>query len=247
MRGLGTTVDTRVIIGLRPDCTVVAFAGTDPLVLRNVLTDAEFPLSPAGTHDGFQRAIDAVWNSAVKPAIQASPRPLFFAGHSLGAALVILAAKQAFDEGSAPTAVYGFGLPRVGGPEFATRYNQALGDRTFRLVHGNDIVPSVPDGIVNVVMPGGLAARLQFHHVGHMLKCVSGGKFRRAAQLAAMESDDPRFVPGLMGDVRARIGALLSGRLLAPVGPGELGALDTVLPPAIRDHLPDRYLNALAL
>ena len=153
--------------------------------------------------------------------------------------MAVLAAERASDAGMAPAAVYTFGMPRAGGPSFAARYNAKLGDRTFRLVHGGDTVPCVPDAIVD----GGPIA---FRHVGHMLKCVSGGRFDRQAQLTDTNCDDPRFNAGVRENLGNRLNALLAGRFFAPAGPGALGRLLAFLPFAIRDHLPDRYLSALA-
>jgi hypothetical protein len=42
-----------------------------------------------------------------------------------------------------------------------------------------------------------------------------------------------------------RFTALLTGKFLSLAGPGVLGPLFALLPFAIRDHLPDRYLSAL--
>ena len=237
LRAQGVAIDTRAIVGMRTDCTVVAFAGTDPALAENLLTDANARLTPANTHKGFQDALDAVWPQ-IEPLIRASPRPLFFAGHSLGAALAVLAAKKAFDSGMAPAAVYTFGMPRAGGPSFAAAYNASLGDRTFRLVHGADTVPCVPDAIVD-------ALPIQFRHVGRMLKCNSGAKFERAAPLMGIEANEPRFLAGARENLRNRLSALMAGRLLALAGPGMLGPLFALLPFPIRDHLPDRYRHAL--
>jgi hypothetical protein len=78
-----------------------------------------------------------------------------------------------------------------------------------------------------------------------MLKCDSGGKFDRNRPLSAMSCDDPRFGAGVRENWTNRVSAALAGKLLAAGGPGVLGPLFALLPFAIRDHLPDRYLIAL--
>lgn len=239
------TLDSRAIVGVRPDATVVALAGTDPALARNLITDAGIRLTQANTHEGFQAAADAVWPQ-IEAHIRASTPPLFFAGHSLGAAMAVLAAEKAFDLGLAPAAVYTFGMPRTGGPAFAARYNAKLGDRTYRLVHGNDTVPRIPDEIADAGVLGALLSPIRFQHVGRMLACESGGRFDQSIPLTAMDGNDPRFVPGARDDLRHRLSAVLAGQLLAPAGPGILGPLYALLPFAIRDHLPDRYCRALA-
>ena len=54
-------IDTRVIVGEREDCIVAAFAGTDPALDRNLMTDADCRLTLNDTHEGFQAALDAAW------------------------------------------------------------------------------------------------------------------------------------------------------------------------------------------
>jgi triacylglycerol lipase len=240
IRARGMLIDTRVIIGERPDCTIVAFAGTDPALASNLITDVRVRLTSSDTHEGFQKAFDAAWDE-IKPAIENSTRPLFFTGHSLGAALAVLAAEKACDSGMMPAAVYTFGMPRAGGAIFAARYNEKLGDRTFRLVHGGDIVPCIPEWFARLLPPG----RFQFQHVGQMLRCDSGTKFDRLGTLSPMTANDPAFRAGLRENWINRRNALLAGQLFAAAGPGRLGRFLMFLPFAIRDHLPDRYRSAL--
>lgn len=240
IRALGPLIDTRAIIGERDDCTIVAFAGTDPALASNLITDAKVRLTPFDTHEGFQKAFDAVWPQ-IKTQIENSARPLFFTGHSLGAALAVLAAEKAHDSGMTPAAVYTFGMPRAGGAAFAGRYNRKLGDRTFRLVHGGDIVPCIPEWFARLLPP----ARISFQHVGQMLKCESGAKFDRLAPLAVATCNDPAFHAGVRENWINRKNAFLAGELFAVAGPGALGQFLRFLPFAIRDHLPDRYLSAL--
>jgi len=241
IRARGPLIDTRAIVGERADCTIVAFAGTDPALASNLITDAKVRLTPLDTHEGFQNAFDAAWEQ-VKAQIERSARPLSFTAHRLGAALAVLAAEKAHDAGMTPAAVYTFGMPRAGGATFAARYNGKLGDRTFRLVHGGDIVPCIPEWFARLAPP----ARIRFQHVGQMLKCDAGAKFDRLAALGVATGNDPAFRMGVRENWINRRNALLGGQLFAAAGPGPLGRLLMLLPFAIRDHLPDRYRNALA-
>jgi hypothetical protein len=106
-------------------------------------------------------------------------RPLFVAGHSLGAALAVLAAQQADRLGSTPRGVYVYGMPRVGGARFRDEYNARLGDITYRLVHGDDIVACIP------------FSGIGFRHVGRMLACTSGERFAAGAPLSDHSCDAP--------------------------------------------------------
>src|SRR5216683_2053695 len=91
---------------------------------------------------------------------------LFIAGHSLGGALAAITAHRLVTELDAPvTAIYTFGMPRPGSPAFAAAYDQRLGMCTYRLVQGEDIVPTVAPSF------------LGFRHLGRYLHCDRGAKF----------------------------------------------------------------------
>lgn len=242
VRARARQIDSRAIIGERADCIVVAFAGSDPALSKNLMTDVDCRLTPNDTHEGFQTAIDAAWphiEMKITALVEARARPIFFAGHSLGAALAVLAADKAKDGSLCPAGIYTFGMPRAGGRLFKTRYNRVLGDCTYRLVYGGDTVSCMPDSIKV------LGIHTEFQHVGRLLTCKSGGKFDRATPLSEKKSNDPRFADGLRDNLRNTMRSLLAGRIFAPTGPGALGRLCALLPFGIRDHLPDRYLKAL--
>src|ERR1700722_1464592 len=233
--GIAASYTTCGLVGERLDAIIIAFAGTDPLVWQTVITD--FTMRPGGdTHVGFQAATDAV-RLDIERAIalsRATQKPLLMTGHSLGAAIAVLAASYATDQGAAPAAIYGFGMPRVGNAQFHARYTAALGERTFRLVHGIDVVPTRPPSM------------LGFRHVGRMLACASGGKLADdATALSSSASDDPLFSGGLQAGVSATLANVAAGTILSPTGPGTFGTLFALLPQPIRDHLPDRYWTAL--
>ena len=230
--------DTCGVIGDRPNAVVLAFAGTDPAVWETVITDVTLRRGE-DTHAGFQAAADAV-KAEVAQAIalsQAGAKPLFITGHSMGAAVAALTALAAVRQGANPAAVYGFGMPRTGNANFHTNYTKALGERTFRFVHGLDIVARIPPSIVPGIS--------DFHHVGHVFQCENGRKFIDARPLSDLESDAPALEPELINTVTAGLGALVAGQFFSPPGPGAFGPLFRFLPQPIRDHLQDRYWVAL--
>jgi hypothetical protein len=232
---LNNSFETCGLIGERPTAVILAFAGTDPGIWQNLVTDFT-PVPQAGSdiHDGFRLAAAAA-QPQIDRAVQLcrqSGNPLFVTGHSLGAALAALAAVSASNAGVPPRAVYTFGMPRVGGPQFAASYAN-LGKVTYRLVHGIDLVTRVPPS------SGG------FHHVGHLLQCAAGAKFDKAQLLAATDSDDPPFSAELKNVLARALHNILIGNILSPHGPGALGSLFQFLPPEIRDHLQDSYWKAL--
>jgi hypothetical protein len=232
---LRANYDSCGVIGEREDAIVLAFAGTDPGVWQTVITDVT--LRPdTHTHAGFQDAANAVGEEVAQAIAlsQSRAKPLFITGHSLGAAVAAIAA---LDQGANPAAVYGFGMPRPGDADFHMRYTNALGDRTFRFVHGLDIVARVPPSI----LPGTSG----FKHVGHLFECASDGKFVDAAPRSDLASDAPPFAPELINTVTAAFGALAAGHLFSPPGPGPFGSVFKFLPRPIRDHLQDRYWTAL--
>jgi triacylglycerol lipase len=228
--------DTRGIIAEGNGVVILAFAGTDPAVWQNLASDfLQFVPSKNDTWSGFQTAADGA-RARVQDAMDKSRalgRPLFVAGHSLGAAIAVLAAEQAFDGAVEPAAIYVFGMPRTGGKTFRDRYNGKLGLKTYRLIHGLDVVARIPNSGIG------------FHHVGRMLSCAHDQKFNRNASLSGTDSNDPKFDKGIAQTLSVGVESLLTGNFLSPVGPGPFGPLFQFLPKPIRDHLQDRYLNAL--
>lgn len=214
----------------------VSFAGTDPLVAANWATDFAFLPDATGTHSGFAAALQAVWEQ-IKPVLKTASdagASVIVTGHSLGGALAVLCAARARAEQCATAAgIYTYGQPRVAGADFAASFNSGvLAARAYRLVHGHDIVATVPP------------PEFDFKHVGRLLKCPRHGKFN-AMQLAAHgTSDEPQFAPALFQGLQAGVGDLLGGG--PPLTRSDLlGQIFNVLPPPIRDHLPDQYWTAL--
>ena len=216
--------ETRLHVLVRSDLTVVTFCGTDPLRFANWVTDLQFLPADGGVHRGFLAALDAVW-PRLAPVLDAATGRLWVAGHSLGAALAALCALRCGETSNiAVDAVFAFGMPRVGGEAFATRYEAELGKRTLRLVHGLDVVPLVPPPSVG------------YRHVGRRLSCERGGAFD-PAEIAGQRDDLPSLL-------RPRPSfATLTASLAAP-RPDPIGTASALLPPFIADHLPDRYCAA---
>ena len=145
----------------------VGFRGTRDL--RNWITDLDCglriadPPSPCfgaascglegEIHAGFYRALEAVWGAlaAVLERMAAGRKNIFFCGHSLGGALAMLACArwdrklQIENLQFAITGwLYTFGQPRVGNRAWARWYDRQLRQRSFRIVHAEDVVARVP-------------------------------------------------------------------------------------------------------
>ena len=205
----------------------VSFRGTDPVVITNWITNFNF-VAEDDMHQGFADAVDFV-RPQIANALAGSDLPVVLTGHSLGGALAVLAAPRLeTDLHRQPEAVYVFGAPRCGTQAFAQVYNGEFGTRTYRFVHGSDIVPIVPP------------PEIDFRHVGRFISCPAGGRFA-AANLSGGPSDAPAFAQTLWDKTRDDLRRFLSGQFTLRrflFGP-------FILPPGIADHLPDRYCRAL--
>ncbi|MBU1214383.1 MAG: lipase family protein [Gammaproteobacteria bacterium] len=120
---------------------VLVFRGTE-LHIKDLVTDLTVGYlrnndGKIDTHTGFTQALDSVWVD-IERALKRLQCPLFFTGHSLGAALATLAAARI-----APTALYTFGSPRVGDEEFVASLD-GMAESIHRVVYGEDIVATVP-------------------------------------------------------------------------------------------------------
>lgn len=95
-------------------------------------------------HKGFKAALNEVWEEkGLWKYIQEKDdgkRTVWFAGHSLGAALATLAAVRYGDV----RGLYTFGSPRVGEEEFVKNFSVTA----FRVVNNQDIVTKLPPPII---------------------------------------------------------------------------------------------------
>ncbi|MEG9525439.1 MAG: lipase family protein [Hyphomicrobiales bacterium] len=230
--GLPWQAETRLHLLEGDHLTIVSFCGTDPLRFANWVTNLRILPAESGIHSGFLAALDAAWSQVV-PWLPAAGigRRLWFVGHSLGAALAALCALWAAERLALKAdRVFAFGMPRVGGEDFANRYETLLGDRTLRLVHGHDVVPHVPP------------SELGFRHVGRRLSCPGGGRFDLARTAAV--GDDAPATPDSLVEAAGLLLSLAAGPLSATLRDDPLGLASTLLPSVIADHLPDRYCTA---
>ncbi|MEU9405734.1 lipase family protein [Streptomyces sp. NPDC048281] len=145
--------DTQAYTMAGPHMVVTAFRGTEPVQIKDWLTDASTPPAPgpAGigyVHYGFAEALASILPT-VRAAVQelrSDGQRVYFTGHSLGGALAMLAAARiALEEPKlAADGVYTFGQPRTCDRLLAAACNKGLKDRVFRFVNNNDIVPTLP-------------------------------------------------------------------------------------------------------
>ncbi len=90
-------------------------------------------------HCGFRDDFLGLWNGTAA-FLDTLDLPLFYAGHSLGGALAMLAASV-----RPPLAVYAFGAPRPGDAAFAHVLRRLP---VFRVEHAKDVIPTVPPSVI---------------------------------------------------------------------------------------------------
>jgi triacylglycerol lipase len=148
----------------------VSFRGTsdveDWLADLDAFPDDYRPVSGFGqVHAGFQDVYDLVRKSIATNLATAAAGcdEILLTGHSLGAALAVLAAPDVF-RNMPPNAIeprlITFAGPRVGLTDFVTAFNAAI-ESCFRVVNFLDIVPYVPP--------------TPYAHVGAQITVDSGG------------------------------------------------------------------------
>ena len=122
---------------------VLVFRGTEQTI-EDLLSDIKVGAKPIlnsgiGVHKGFEEDIDSVWTD-IDPELAKLRCPVFYTGHSLGAALATLAASR-----RAPQAVYTFGSPLVGNRGFVASLDNVP---VYRVVDDKDAVTLVPPEVL---------------------------------------------------------------------------------------------------
>lgn len=148
-------LETAAITNAGVFCALVRPQGPEPAfaaaVFRGTTRDSRWadvldarPAALRGggrVHRGFHNALERLW-PGLEPRLRAFPGPWFYAGHSLGGALALLAAVR-----RPARAVYTFGAPRVGDADLMARL---LRQAHFHLVTPWDPVPHLPRPVSRV-------------------------------------------------------------------------------------------------
>jgi hypothetical protein len=139
----------------------LAFRGTVPNDILNWLTDANTTLTNfhfGRVHTGFYRNVEPLWGFIAEEIDRAmapsqpveGQKPmvdLYITGHSLGAAMAVIAAARIFTtryDSWQPLVrgVYTYGQPSVGDQSFCDTFQERFA--LYRHVYGFDIVPHLP-------------------------------------------------------------------------------------------------------
>jgi triacylglycerol lipase len=134
----GGTKDVSGYIAESPECVVLAFKGTVLTEWDTVRDDLMFwhhneagVAYDEGFYDAYEELELFFW-----PYIENIKKPLFLTGHSLGGAIAVISAMHLFSF----EACYTFGSPRVCNSKGLPLAKKEV----YRVVHENDIVPSLP-------------------------------------------------------------------------------------------------------
>jgi hypothetical protein len=222
---------------------VLAFRGTDPGNIITILTDTQVMLQPffdAHVHSGFHASVEVIWDdvdTALRKARagihlddddQDVPLPnkleaLYVTGHSLGGAMAVLAAARLSRPDYAKLlppdvlrGVYTYGQPMVGNEKFAAFCQERFGDRLFRHVFHNDVVPQVPP-----------RSNLAYAHAGREYR--SGGLNEPWVQSSRISERAPL--------------ALALAFVAANAVEARISPRDVLPGPSIDDHMPPSYVE----
>lgn len=164
---------SRAILRETPEGLSVAFPGSDNWNCWEADFDIRTMDVPGigRVHAGFWLAWGAIANQV---AAAINNRPVTFVGHSLGAALAIMAATSWTSAGTPPVAVYGFEPPRVSPDPNIRALLTKVPVHLYK--NGGDIVPDVPLGwnhaalLVKIGRPA--LPNIQDHLIGNVLAAL---------------------------------------------------------------------------
>lgn len=134
---------SQAIVRQTDDGLCIAFTGTENLDGWGADFDV-VPVAVPGAGEVHRGFLDA-WRAISVPVLAAiAGKPVTLVGHSLGAAIALMAAMDMTISGNPPVAVYGFEPPRVS-PDIGVR--TLLAKVPVHLYkNGLDIVPDIPPG-----------------------------------------------------------------------------------------------------
>ena len=140
--------DTQALVCRAGRAIVIAFRGTEPSRVKDLMTDLNLQLVPGPmgqVHRGFLTGLEAIWDKLLSAvaARQDGKRLLWFTGHSLGGALAKLAVARLIRIHRPVQGLYTYGAPRCGNAAFAGQFDREARHYTFRIVNEEDVVPKV--------------------------------------------------------------------------------------------------------
>jgi hypothetical protein len=151
---------------------------------------------------------------------------------------IVAAARAAVEFKEQQAVVYTFGSPRTGGTKFFEGYEKLpVADSTYRLIDGDDLVPTVP-----APQPG------DYRHVGQSIRCVTDSRFDDpTTKKGAAEENIPDFVANAIEAGIDDFRSFSAFRFFRRIGPRPLDLAASLLPRVVRDHVPANYFRALGI
>ncbi len=129
---------------------VLAFRGTESDNIKDIITDLDIrrkSTKQGEIHTGFLNSYCRV-HKELSSYLKNIQKPIYITGHSLGAALAVIATAQLSRYTLA--ACYNFGSPHIGSLDFDTRLKVPV----YRIVNFGDIIPNLLSWHVGYYHPG---------------------------------------------------------------------------------------------
>lgn len=146
-------------VAIKGDITVIAFRGTEPKEIGDILADLNAiprkSMTDGWVHSGFRGELDKLWDDITNYVKKHGTKRVYFTGHSLGAAMATIACSRWHE----PAKLYNYGSPRAGTRGFVRLFDSK--HEAHRFVNNNDIVPKVPMAIMGYLHVG------QLHYINH--------------------------------------------------------------------------------
>lgn len=169
--------DTQALIASNDNVLMLVFRGTEPDVVKDLLADAHLALvdfpGKGKVHSGFYQALSGDCWQHILDVLQNREnrhKALWISGHSLGAALAMIAAAHLN-----PAGLYNFGSPRVGDSVFCKSFD---GMNFHRFVNCSDVVTQVP-----------LKDLFDYQHAGNLQYFSANGQLHTKPTQTFMERD----------------------------------------------------------
>jgi triacylglycerol lipase len=208
----GHRYDTEFFAAVNEEHIAIAIRGTEVSEKSDIATDAKIDMKMFAWDDGhFDGKIHHGFYDAVTPALPVlreavaalvdtyHAEHVWITGHSLGAALAVLASAFLSSQDIPIAGVYTYGSPRVGDDVFGKSFKSSgLWDKTYRVVNCNDIVTMVPPP-------------RPYHHVGIPVKIDTNG------EVQVGESFWPHFRETTEQKLKVGIRDLLNSRSLSSI------------------------------
>ena len=186
--------------------TVIACRGTEATDWNDIKADLKVWKVLAETagkvHGGFKRETDDLW-PALEEKLRANKKPLYFTGHSLGAAMALICAGrcQLSQIESNPVEIQTFGCPRVGDKRFIN-YTKIP---HVRWVNNNDIVPRSPPALFGYRHTGDekyIDRHLNIGKVTGIKRTLDGlADFFKGVTKARVDHFSDHFMPGYIAPI----------------------------------------------